>query len=81
MILQIFTDAWKILSDLNAVRLQKCTRPDAGQLQDLRRGDGTCREDDLGNGFGEILRTIFRIDDVGCAAILYYHAFDKGTGF
>jgi hypothetical protein len=39
MVLQVGADAGQVVGDTDAMLLQQCPWPDAGQLQDLRRAD------------------------------------------
>jgi len=47
MVLQIIADAGRIEHDLDAVLLEQVRRPDAGQLQQLRRVVGAAGDQDL----------------------------------
>ena len=47
MVLQIGSDRWQVMSDLDPERLQVFRRPDAGQLEEVRRVHRTAREDHL----------------------------------
>ena len=48
MVLQIAPDARQLMADGDAQALQHVARPDAGELQELRRADGAGGEHDLG---------------------------------
>ena len=50
MVLQVAADARRVADHGDAVLGQPVARPDAGELQDLRRADGACRQDDLALG-------------------------------
>src|SRR5262249_50797895 len=47
MIAQVLPDAWKVVAHLYAHGLEALTRADAGELEKLRRGDGSGRNDHL----------------------------------
>ena len=52
MIAQVLADARQIVVDLDAQPLEALRLADAGQLQQLRRGDGARRNDDLAGSTG-----------------------------
>src|SRR5262245_63437938 len=47
MIAQVLSDAWKIVPDLDAQGLEALSLADAGELEQLRRGNGSRRHDHL----------------------------------
>lgn len=51
MILKIFTNTGKVSFDLDVVQLELILTTNAGQEQDLRRPNGSSRQDDLLLGF------------------------------
>ena len=52
MVLQVLADPAELVDDGDAVRLQKRRRPDAGELEELRRADRAGGEDHLAAGGG-----------------------------
>ena len=87
MVLQVLADAGQRMLHRNAVRLQQGGRPDARQLQQLRRADGAAGEQHLARGACHQRRTTalrLRLDAHGAqrtvVIALEQHTRDMRTG-
>src|ERR687887_972585 len=50
MVLQVFADAFQLVTNGNASRFQHVAGPDPGELKNLRRTDSACGQDHLAPG-------------------------------
>ncbi len=80
MVLQVRTDAWKVMHRLDPVPGQRRAVADPRQHQELRRVDGAARQDDLPPRRDLALGAAPTQDETGRAAVLDHDAAHHGPG-
>jgi ABC-type amino acid transport substrate-binding protein len=80
MVLQVGADVGVFARHRNAERLEERAGADAGQLQQLRRGDGAGGEDDLAIGARLLLAAILLVFDADGAGALEQDAGGERVG-